>query len=64
MAEEELWIWDDAAHGEEVYALWGDGEKFDATRHETQMQQFERDQKAAHPSYVHGARGVTIVLQN
>ncbi|KAL0720840.1 hypothetical protein Bca4012_035439 [Brassica carinata] len=62
MAEEELGIGDDAAHGEEAYALWGDGEKFDATRHETQMQQFERDQEAAHPSYVHGARGVTIVL--
>lgn len=62
MAEEELGIGDDAAHGEEAYALWGDGEKFDATRHATQMQQFERDQEAAHPSYVHGARGVTIVL--
>ncbi|XP_019100505.1 PREDICTED: ammonium transporter 2-like [Camelina sativa] len=59
MAEEELGIGDDAAHGEEAYALWGDGEKFDATRH---VQQFERDQEAAHPSYVHGARGVTIVL--
>ncbi|KAG2254504.1 hypothetical protein Bca52824_084640 [Brassica carinata] len=62
MAEEELGIGDDAAHGEEACALWGDGEKFDATRHETQMQQFERDQEAAHPSYVYGARGVTIVL--
>uniref|UniRef100_A0A1J3JZW1 Ammonium transporter n=1 Tax=Noccaea caerulescens TaxID=107243 RepID=A0A1J3JZW1_NOCCA len=59
MAEEELGIGDDAAHGEEAYALWGDGEKFDATRH---VEQFERDQEAAHPSYVHGARGVTIVL--
>ncbi|GAB4836113.1 Ammonium transporter [Ancistrocladus abbreviatus] len=28
MSEEELLIGDDAAHGEEAYALWGDGEKF------------------------------------
>lgn len=35
MPDDELMIGDDAAHGEEAYALWGDGEKFDATRHET-----------------------------
>lgn len=35
MPDDELLIGDDAAHGEEAYALWGDGEKFDATRHET-----------------------------
>ncbi|KAJ7957092.1 Ammonium transporter [Quillaja saponaria] len=29
MSDEELEIGDDAAHGEEAYALWGDGEKFD-----------------------------------
>ncbi|XP_020243093.1 ammonium transporter 3 member 1-like [Asparagus officinalis] len=33
MPEEELTIGDDAVHGEEAYALWGDGEKFDITRH-------------------------------
>ncbi|GAB2218847.1 hypothetical protein Droror1_Dr00002079 [Drosera rotundifolia] len=33
MSEEELLIGDDAAHGEEAYALWGDGEKYDYTKH-------------------------------
>ncbi|GAB2277670.1 Ammonium transporter [Dionaea muscipula] len=33
MSEEELLIGDDAAHGEEAYALWGDGEKYDQTKH-------------------------------
>ncbi|KAK9732950.1 hypothetical protein RND81_04G033700 [Saponaria officinalis] len=33
MSEEELLIGDDAAHGEEAYALWGDGEKYDSTWH-------------------------------
>ncbi|XP_021863710.1 ammonium transporter 3 member 1 [Spinacia oleracea] len=33
MSEEELLIGDDAAHGEEAYALWGDGEKYDSTIH-------------------------------
>lgn len=28
MAEEDLEIGDDAVHGEEAYALWGDGERF------------------------------------
>lgn len=34
MPEEQLLIGDDAVHGEEAYALWGDGEIYDATRHE------------------------------
>lgn len=33
MAEEQLMIGDDAVHGEEAYALWGDGEKYDSTKH-------------------------------
>ncbi|KAF7840169.1 ammonium transporter 3 member 1-like [Senna tora] len=38
MSEEELLIGDDAVHGEEAYALWGDGEKLsifseDTTHH-------------------------------
>lgn len=33
MSEEQLIIGDDAVHGEEAYALWGDGEKYDATKH-------------------------------
>ncbi|XP_058179946.1 ammonium transporter 3 member 1-like [Rhododendron vialii] len=33
MSEEDLMIGDDAVHGEEAYALWGDGEKYDKTKH-------------------------------
>ncbi|XP_074577356.1 ammonium transporter 3 member 1-like [Curcuma longa] len=33
MPEEQLAIGDDAVHGEEAYALWGDGEKYDVNRH-------------------------------
>ncbi len=35
MSEEDLLIGDDAVHGEEAYALWGDGEKYDITKHGT-----------------------------
>ncbi|XP_022773816.1 ammonium transporter 3 member 1-like isoform X2 [Durio zibethinus] len=33
MSEKQLSIGDDAVHGEEAYALWGDGEKYDSTKH-------------------------------
>lgn len=33
MPEQALLIGDDAVHGEEAYALWGDGEKFDSSKH-------------------------------
>ncbi|GFY93860.1 ammonium transporter 2 [Actinidia rufa] len=33
MSDEQLRIGDDAVHGEEAYALWGDGEKYDSTKH-------------------------------
>ncbi|KAJ7533934.1 hypothetical protein O6H91_13G071800 [Diphasiastrum complanatum] len=33
MPDEQLVVGDDAVHGEEAYALWGDGEKFDMTKH-------------------------------
>lgn len=33
MPEKELIVGDDAVHGEEAYALWGDGEKYDESRH-------------------------------
>lgn len=33
MPEEQLEIGDDAVHGEEAYALWGDGENYDSTKH-------------------------------
>ncbi|CAM8954744.1 unnamed protein product [Rhodiola kirilowii] len=35
MSDEELVIGDDAVHGEEAYALWGDGELYDITKHST-----------------------------
>ncbi|XP_072970252.1 ammonium transporter 3 member 3-like [Typha angustifolia] len=34
ISDEELLIGDDAVHGEEAYALWGDGDTYDATRHD------------------------------
>lgn len=37
MSEEHLLVGDDAEHGEEAYALWGDGEKFDVDRHSTSI---------------------------
>lgn len=33
MPDEEILIGDDAVHGEEAYALWADGEKYDNSRH-------------------------------
>ncbi|KAK6164615.1 hypothetical protein DH2020_001479 [Rehmannia glutinosa] len=33
LSEEELSVGDDAVHGEEAYALWGDGEKFEKSVH-------------------------------
>lgn len=57
MPDYQLCIGDDAVHGEEAYALWGDGEKFDPTRHETTL--------SSDPLYggqVNGARGLTIEL--
>lgn len=33
MDDEHLLIGDDAEHGEEAYALWGDGEKYDSSVH-------------------------------
>ena len=33
MTDEHLLVGDDAEHGEEAYALWGDGEKYDITKH-------------------------------
>ncbi|KAI3960339.1 hypothetical protein MKW98_017063 [Papaver atlanticum] len=35
MPDNELLIGDDAAHGEEAYALWGDGERYDESKHGT-----------------------------
>lgn len=58
MPDEELLIGDDAVHGEEAYALWGDGEKYDNTLHglysdETTIPKHGDGQ---------GARGLTIEL--
>ncbi|XP_012468529.1 ammonium transporter 2 [Gossypium raimondii] len=60
MPDNQLEIGDDAAHGEEAYALWGDGEKYDPTQHGWHTSQFS--EVAAPSPYVNGARGVTINL--
>ncbi|CAI9758881.1 unnamed protein product [Fraxinus pennsylvanica] len=57
MPEEQLMIGDDAVHGEEAYALWGDGEKYDATQHG--WHNSAHVEMLAQPG---GARGVTINL--
>lgn len=56
MPDEELIIGDDAVHGEEAYALWGDGEKYDPTKHGWPL----GDESPAR--HANGARGVTIQL--
>lgn len=60
MSDEQLAIGDDAVHGEEAYALWGDGEKFDPTKHGWNTSAYSED--IAPSPYVNGARGVTINL--
>ncbi|KAM0953193.1 putative ammonium transporter, blood group Rhesus C/E/D polypeptide, ammonium/urea transporter [Dioscorea sansibarensis] len=60
MSEEELAIGDDAAHGEEAYALWGDGERYDTTRHGSVYGDHEG--LMLNSRVVNGARGVTIQL--
>ncbi|KAJ4963800.1 hypothetical protein NE237_023739 [Protea cynaroides] len=55
MSEDQLLIGDDAVHGEEAYALWGDGEKYDSTRHGWYSD-------AAHTSSLEMATGVTQVV--
>ncbi|XP_010922589.1 ammonium transporter 2 member 1 [Elaeis guineensis] len=59
MPDEQLMIGDDAAHGEEAYALWGDGERYDATRH---APVFLADDAMQAMQSSSGARGVTIQL--
>ncbi|WOL06339.1 hypothetical protein Cni_G15071 [Canna indica] len=62
MPDEQLMIGDDAAHGEEAYALWGDGERYDATRQVTMLTAAAAEE-AMHPMReINGARGVTIQL--
>lgn len=57
MTDEQLLIGDDAVHGEEAYALWGDGEKYDNTRHG-----WYDDTTTLRGGTEQGARGVTIEL--
>lgn len=60
MPEEQLVIGDDAVHGEEAYALWGDGEKYDPRKHGSLSSSYAED--IAPSPYINGARGVTINL--
>ena len=56
MTDEQLLIGDDAVQGEEAYALWGDGEKYDNTRHGWYDDTSHGDGRGQ------GSRGVTIEL--
>ncbi|KAF3448062.1 hypothetical protein FNV43_RR08770 [Rhamnella rubrinervis] len=60
MPDDQLMIGDDAVHGEEAYALWGDGEKYDPTRHGWHSSSY--NEEIAPSPYINGARGVTINL--
>lgn len=60
MPDEQLIIGDDAVHGEEAYALWGDGEKYDPTKHGWNTSVY--GEEMAPSTYFNGARGVTINL--
>lgn len=60
MPEEQLMIGDDAVHGEEAYALWGDGEKYDSATHGWHLP--AHDQQMPSTGVFNGARGVTIDL--
>ncbi|XP_050384608.1 ammonium transporter 2-like [Argentina anserina] len=60
MPDEQLLIGDDAVHGEEAYALWGDGEKYDPTKHGWNTSVY--GEEMAPSPYINGARGVTINL--
>ncbi|KAF5195206.1 Ammonium transporter [Thalictrum thalictroides] len=59
MPEDQLVIGDDAVHGEEAYALWGDGEKYDPSKHAMHPSVYSEQ---TNPSPFNGARGVTIQL--
>ncbi|XVE97124.1 hypothetical protein REPUB_Repub02eG0283700 [Reevesia pubescens] len=60
MPDNQLEIGDDAVHGEEAYALWGDGEKYDPTKHGWHTSSYY-EVTAPSPN-VNDARGVTISL--
>ncbi|XP_042433929.1 ammonium transporter 3 member 3-like [Zingiber officinale] len=53
MSHEQMQIGDDEVHGEEAYALWGDGEKYDVAGH---LLRFSDDVELQQP---HAATGVT-----
>lgn len=57
MPEEHLMIGDDAVHGEEAYALWGDGEKYDSAKHG-----WHHAEELGQAGHFVGARGVTMDL--
>lgn len=59
MPEDELLIGDDAAHGEEAYALWGDGEKYDFTKHRGEF--YSEHEMSLHPT-AHSSVGATQVV--
>ncbi|KAL8036762.1 hypothetical protein ABFX02_12G180000 [Erythranthe guttata] len=61
MPDEHLVIGDDAVHGEEAYALWGDGEKYDSAKHGWHNPSHP-DHDLPQTTGLFSARGVTIDL--
>ncbi|KAK4794197.1 hypothetical protein SAY86_012191 [Trapa natans] len=66
MSDEQLMIGDDAVHGEEAYALWGDGDKYNPTNTSNWPGQALFTESVPinipPPPYNNGARGVTVNL--
>lgn len=64
MPDEQLMTGDDAVHGEEAYALWGDGDKYDPTNSSNWPGQSFTEAAPINMAspYTNGARGVTVNL--
>ncbi|OWM81688.1 hypothetical protein CDL15_Pgr007726 [Punica granatum] len=64
MPDEQLMIGDDAVHGEEAYALWGDGDKYDPTNSSNWPGQSFPEANPINMAspYINVARGVTVNL--
>ena len=57
MSEEHLLVGDDAEHGEEAYALWGDGERFDTRQPAIEL---DMDPMHGHPGLRPAARNAVL----
>lgn len=48
MSEEDMAIGDEAAHGEEAYAIWGQGEKMDSSKYDIEVPVAAKHRHAGH----------------